>query len=110
MALSGEEMGEGELAHLRRRGFDQFFVAVTQRRAPQPRHAFDIGFAFGIVDEHALAALDDQRTGFAQRREIGVGVDQGLDVADGEIAEWWHGLASPLQRYRRSREPTSKPV
>src|SRR4029077_16813801 len=101
MALRGEEMGEGQLAHLRRRGLDQLFVAVAQRRAPQPGHPFDIGFAFCVVYEHALAALEDQRTGFAQRREIGVGMDQGLDVADGEIAEWWHGLASRLQRYRR---------
>ena len=101
MALGGEKVAKGKLTHLRRSGLDQLFVAVAKRRAPQPRHPFDIGPALGVVDEHALSALDDQRTGFAQRREIGVGVNQGLEVADGEIAERGHDLASSLQRYGR---------
>ena len=74
--LPVKRCAERELAHLRGRGLDQFFVAVAERRAPQPGHALDVGLAVGVVDEYALAALDDQRTGFAQCREIGVGVDQ----------------------------------
>src|SRR6266487_2942125 len=108
MALGGEKVAKGKLTHLRRSGLDQLFVAVAKRRAPQPRHPFDIGPALGVVDEHALSALDDQRTGFAQRREIGVGVNQGLEVADGEIAERGHDLASSLQRYGRRSELASK--
>src|SRR5262249_31189110 len=108
MAFRGEEMAEGKLAHLRGRSFDQLFVAVAQRSAPQACHAFEIGLTLGVVDEYPLAALDDQRTRFAQCREIGVGVNQGLQVANGEIAERGHGLASGLQRYRRSSWLASK--
>src|SRR5262249_27852936 len=102
MALGGEEMAEGELAHLRRRGLDQLFVAVAEggapepRPAPQPRHALEIGLALAVVDEHALPALDDQWTGFAQGREVGVGVNEGLEVADGEVAKRRHGFAFGL--------------
>ena len=98
VALPGEEMAERELAHLRGRGLDQFFIAVAERRAPQPGHALDVGFAVAVIDEYALAALDDQRTGFAQCREIGVGVDQSLDIADGEVAERRHGFAFGSKR------------
>src|SRR6266446_6369132 len=91
VALGREQMAKRELTHLRRSGLDQLFVAVAQRRAPQPRHPFDIGLALRVVDEHALAALDDQRTGFAQRRKIGVGVNEGFHVEDAEIAERGHG-------------------
>src|SRR5262249_52463274 len=100
VALGAEEMAEGELAHLRRGGRDQLFVAVPEWGAPEPRHALEIGLALAVVDEHALPALDDQRTGFAQRREVGVGVNQRLEVADGEVAKGGHGLAFDL-RYRR---------
>ena len=93
MALAGEEMRERELAHLRGGGLDQLLVAVAERGAPQPRHAFDVTFAFGVVDEDALASFQDERAGFAQRRELGVGMEEGLDVADREIAERRHGLA-----------------
>src|SRR6516164_9473918 len=64
---------------------DQLFVAVAEGGAPEPRHALEIGLALAVVDEHALPALDDQRTGFAQGREVGVGVNEGLEVADGEV-------------------------
>src|ERR1700730_7257620 len=80
-------MGEGELAHLRRRRLDQFLVAVAKRRAPQPRHGFDVRLAVGVVDIDALAALDDERPGVAKAGQIGVGMHQGLDIAGGEIAE-----------------------
>src|SRR5215469_352836 len=68
-------------------------VAVTECGAPQPRHALDIGLALAVVDEHSLPTLDDQRTRCAQRREVGVGVNQGFEVADGEIAKRRHGFA-----------------
>src|SRR5262249_13960771 len=108
MALRGEEMAEGKLPHMRGSVSSQLLFAVAQRSAPQARHAFDIGLTLGIVDEYPLAALDDERTRFAQCREIGVGVNQGLEVANGKIAERGHVLASGLQRYRRSRRLASK--
>ena len=83
-------MREGQLAHLRRRGLDQLLVAVAERGAPQPGHAFDVGLAVGVVDEDALPALDDERPGLAEAREIDVGVHQRFDVAGGEIAERGH--------------------
>ena len=98
MALASEEMAERELAHLRGRGFDQFFVAVAERRAPQPSHGLDVTLAVTVIDEHALAALYDQRTAISQRGEIGVGVSHSLDVADGEVAERGHGFAFGLQQ------------
>ena len=71
VALGREQVREGQLAHLRRRGLDQLLVVVAERRAPQAGHAFEIGLAVGVVDVDALAALDHQRTGFADRRLIG---------------------------------------
>src|SRR5216684_6559442 len=86
-------MREGELAHLRRRRLDQFFVAVAERRTPQPGHALDIGLAVAVVDENALAALEHERAALPNGGEIGIGMNEGLDIADGEIAERRHGTA-----------------
>src|SRR5260370_39597509 len=84
-------MGEGAAEHMRRRGLAQLFVAVAERRAPQPGHALDIGLAVIVVDEDSLAALEHERAALPQGREIGIGMDEGLDIADGEIAEEGHG-------------------
>src|SRR5947209_1963568 len=93
MALAGEEMRKRELAHLGSRGLDQLLVAVAERGAPQPRHALDVTLALGVVHEDSLAPLQDEGAGFAQGGQLGVGVDDGLDVTDREIAEGRHGLA-----------------
>jgi hypothetical protein len=90
VALAREQMRERELAHLRRGCFDEFLVAVAERGAPQPRHALDIGLAGGVVDEDPLSALDDERPGLAQSRQIDVRVHQGLNVAGSEIAQRRH--------------------
>jgi hypothetical protein len=95
--FAGEQVREGELAHLRGGGLDQLLVAVAERCAPQPGHALDIGLAAGIVDIHTVRALDDKRPGLAEAREIDIGVHQCLDVTDGEIAEWRHESESPLE-------------
>src|SRR3954451_4891746 len=100
MALPGKQVTERKLAHLRGRGLDQLFIAVAERRAPQPGHALDICLAVAVVDGHALAALDDQRAGLAQRRESVVGVDHDFDVAAGEVAERIHEFASGWRRSR----------
>ena len=53
----------------------------------RPGHAFEIGLAVGVVDVDALAALEHQRAGVADRRLVGVGVDQGLDRTGLQIGE-----------------------
>src|SRR5215469_3786936 len=96
-------MRKGKLAHLRRRSLHELLIAVAERRAPEPRHALDIGLAGCVVDEHALAALEHQRTALAQGREIGIGRDPGLDVADREIAERSHEISFASMRADRAR-------
>ena len=78
-------MREGQLHHLLARGLDQFLVGVAERGAPEPGHALDVGLAVGVVDPDALSALQHQGPGLAQGGEVGVGVDQGLDVAGGRF-------------------------
>src|SRR5262249_17936962 len=102
VALAGEQVSERQLAHLRRRRLDQLRVAIAERRAPQPGHALDIGLSLVVVDAHALPALEDERSGLAERGELGVGVNQRLDVAGGEIAERGHGMALDLRRRERA--------
>ena len=89
MAFPGEQVAERQFSHLGGRGLDQLFIAVAQRRAPQPRHALEVGFAAVVVDENPFSPLDDQRPGLAKRRKIGIGMYQRLDIANGEVAE--HG-------------------
>ncbi len=110
MALPGEQMAEGELAHLGSGSLDQLFIAVAERGTPQPRHALEIGLAAVVVDENAFAPLDDQRPGLAKHRQIGVGMDQGLDIANGEVAEhgtifYANGSRRYLPRPNEARDP-----
>jgi len=105
VTLGAEQMREGELAHLRRRHLRELLVAVAKRRAPQARHALDIGLAVGVVDEDTLAALEHQGTARAERRKIGVGMNEGLDVADRKIAHGRHMASNFAAQDSRSREP-----
>ena len=93
MAFAGEEMGERQLAHLCSRGLDQLFIAVAERGAPKPRHALDVLFALGVIDEYALSPLEDERPALAKGGELGVGVNKSLDITNGEVAEPGHGCA-----------------
>src|SRR5687768_13189574 len=86
MALAAEQVGKCELAHLRGGRLRQLFVAPAERGTPEPRHAIDVWLAGRVVEMDALPALDDERTGLAKAREVGVGMDQRFDVAGGEIA------------------------
>src|SRR5829696_9389511 len=92
MALPAKKMREREFAHLLRGGLDQFLIAVTERRAPQPGHAFNVSLALLIVDPHSLAALEHQRAALTKCRKIGIGMDESLDVAGGEVAGQGHEL------------------
>src|SRR4029079_7594866 len=102
-----EQMSERQLAHLRSRGFHQFLVAVPERRAPQPGHALDVALALAVVDEHALAALDHQWPGLPEGVEVGVGMNERLDIAHGEIAERAHDdpLGGRLIKVPRAAAP-----
>ncbi len=94
MTFGAEQMRERELAHLRSGSVDQFFVTVAKRRAPQAGHALDVGFAIGVIDIDALRALDHQWSGCAKLVEVGVRVDQRLNVANGKVAG--HGATRAL--------------
>ena len=89
VALAAEQMAERQLAHLCCRGFDQFLVAVAERRTPQAREPFDIGFAAAVVEMDALPALDHQRPGLPKCIKLGVGMNQRFDIAGGKIGQ--HG-------------------
>ena len=86
-ALGGEQVIVGQGAQLLRRRLDQLFLAEAQPRAPQPRHALDIGLALGVVDEDALAALDHGRAHLAQLVQRRIGVEEGLHVPGLQVGQ-----------------------
>jgi hypothetical protein len=92
-AISGEDMREGELAHLGGGGLDKLLVAVAERGAPQARHALDIGLAVDIINVDPLGLFQHQRPDRAVGIEVRVGVDQRLDITRLEIGE--HGNCPP---------------
>ena len=96
MALAGEEMAEGEFAHLLGGHIGKLVLTPAQRRGPQPRHRFDVILATFVIDAHALAALEDERTGFAQLHEIGVGVQEDWRRASGNWSGAWGTLVALL--------------
>ena len=53
--------GEGDAAHLRRRGIGELTASVPDIDVPQPRKAVDIAAALGIVQHRPLAFDHDQR-------------------------------------------------
>jgi hypothetical protein len=85
--LAGKDVGVGQPLHLLGGNVDNFLVAIAQRRAPQARQALDVLLALVVVDVDALAFLDHRRAGLAERRQVGVGVDQGFDVPHGEVGK-----------------------
>ena len=80
-------MGEGQLLQLLIGDLGQLLVGIAERGAPEPGHALDIILAGGVVDEDAPAALQHQRADLAMGGEVGVGVNEGLDVAHGEVGQ-----------------------
>ena len=81
---------EGQLLHLLAcAASTSSRLRIAERRAPQAGHALDVVLAVAVEDPDALAALEDQRPGVAEAREVGVGVDQRFDVASGKVRE--HG-------------------
>ena len=69
------------------RRFGDLGPAVADVDAPQAGHALEIGSAVAVVDPHAVAALDDERPRLAKGLQVGVGMDQGFDVAGREVRE-----------------------
>jgi len=91
VAAATEQMRERELRHLLACGFDQFGIAVAERRAPQSRQAFDVLLAGRVPDVDTLGALEQQRPAGAMGREVGRGMQQRLDVTSRKIGERGHG-------------------
>ncbi len=87
MALAAENMREGDAAHLFGGRVDQLLLVVAERGAPEPGEPLDIFVALIVEDINALAALDDHRSGGAERVEIGVGMDHRLDIANGGVGQ-----------------------
>src|SRR5882672_7543673 len=108
MTLTREQMRKRQLMHLTRCSLDELFVAMAERRAPQPRHAIDVGFAVAVIEKDALPAVDHERPGVPDRRQIGIGVNQRFDVASSEIAE--HGVTFARRSHdtRRAGPAVSK--
>ncbi len=89
VAAPGKQVLEGQFEHLLIGCFGQFPIRIAERGAPQTGHALEIGLALGIVDPDTLAALQDEWSCVAKGRELGIGMDQGFDIAGGEIGQ--HG-------------------
>ena len=77
---------------------------VRRRRRAEQQGEVVIGGAaeVAVVDEDALPTLEHQRAALPQRGEIGVGVDEGLDVADREIAEGLQISMKTVQKHVQS--------
>jgi hypothetical protein len=94
VATAREDVREGKLAHLAGGGLDQLLVAVAQRGAPEARHRLNVGLSVHVVDVDSLGVLQHERANRPVGIEIGVGMDQRLDVTRLQIGE--HGF--PLRQ------------
>ncbi len=92
VGLAAEYVSEGELTQLLCGRVDQFLLGIAKRRAPQAGHALNIVIPIRVPDANAFAAVQDQRTCFAEGIQICIGVDDGFDIADGGIAERGHEI------------------
>src|SRR5262249_56012493 len=81
---------------------------MAKSRAPQAGHSIDVGFAVGVVEKDALPAVDHERPGVPDRRQIGIRVNQRFDVASGEIAEHVVTFARMSRNTRRAGPAVSK--
>src|SRR3546814_8721267 len=77
---------EGQLANLRRRGFDQFLAAIADVDAPQTRHPVEDAMAIAVVDIAALGMGDDAAA--AQAFDFGPVGLRGQMVRDVEAAQF----------------------
>ena len=81
----GRALEEGvvgrELAHLLDRGLDQALVAEPERRAPQPRHAFDVLVALEVPDVHPVPFFEDERSLPLEAEGVGHSMQERTDVA-----------------------------
>ena len=92
MTFAGEDVPGRQFAHLFGSGFGQRILAPAQCRAPQAGHRLDIILAALVIEAHALTAIENQRPGFAQLHQIGVGVQHRVDIAHLGIAEGHENL------------------
>jgi hypothetical protein len=74
-------MAGGKCCKLELAGLDQLLIAITQSGAPQAGHAFNIWFAGCILDMGSFPRFDDQRAGIAEGGQIGMRMDERLDIS-----------------------------
>ena len=71
----------GQAPHLLGGRFNQSFLAIADRQAPQARHAFDIFFAVDVGDPDTVAFLYHQPSLFQVGLQIGQWMDQRRGIA-----------------------------
>ena len=82
MALATKNVLVGKRLELGLRDLHQFGMAIAERRAPKPRHALQQFAAAIVVDVDARRPLQHRRAHLAMGRQVGIGVDEGLDIAN----------------------------
>src|SRR5579871_5513742 len=85
MRTAAERLRVGQLRKLFGRRVDQPLLGEAERRRPQPGHALDVAFAIVVEDVNAFTAIDDERPSVADRLEVGVGMDEMIDVELAQI-------------------------
>ncbi len=85
MALAGKEMRKRQLLDLLVGRPRELVVAVTERRAPQPRHRFDVLLAMVVPDVHAFTARQHEGPAAMQRREIRIRMQDAREVERVEV-------------------------
>ena len=84
VALAAEHVAVGQLLHLRGGDVRERFLAIAERRAPEPGHALDVLLAVHVPDAHAFRTIDDQRSGLLVKCEIRRRVQQRGEVPRSE--------------------------
>ena len=86
-----------QLLHLTARRLDEALLAEAERGAPEPGHAFEVTFAGLIIDIDPLTAGHDDGTVGLVLLEIGIGMDQGGDIARRQgVGDACHGDYAPV--------------
>ena len=79
--LARERVVIGQGAHLAEGGVGQTLFGKSERSAPEPGHAFDVGLAMLVEYLHAFAAHNHQRPVALMVAQLGVGMQMVPDVA-----------------------------
>ncbi len=81
MGAPAEQVVVGQLGELLTRRLDQLGVAEAQPAAPEARQPLDVFAPLVVIDMDTLAGFDQMRPDPAVGDGVGVGMQQGLDIA-----------------------------